>query len=236
MPKCPNCGRTTGRTEDWACQWCGSPLLSRSYKKIPKTYKQLKEERLYKLELPAGEESVASPPPNHDTSPPAHMLETEPEPAPQPEPPMETQPEPTPQPGLLMEIRPEPIEQPEPAMDTAPEAIPQPEPIRTTIEVTVEELCSAHTVDSVAADAKYRNKILKLTGVVDRIVVKDIHDIYYIMLTSAEKKEESNVRCVFDKKHGPELSRVTTGQTVTVQGKYDGYAMNILVTDCVLVR
>ncbi|MFC1929116.1 zinc ribbon domain-containing protein, partial [Chloroflexota bacterium] len=35
MQKCPNCGQPAARTEDWACQWCGYPLLSKSYKKIP---------------------------------------------------------------------------------------------------------------------------------------------------------------------------------------------------------
>ena len=42
MPKCPNCGQPAERTEDWACRWCGYPLLSPSYRKIPKTYEQLK--------------------------------------------------------------------------------------------------------------------------------------------------------------------------------------------------
>jgi len=45
MPGCPNCGRQTMRTEDWVCQWCGYPLLSRAYKKIDKTYKEIQEER-----------------------------------------------------------------------------------------------------------------------------------------------------------------------------------------------
>ena len=45
MPACPNCGRQTMRTSDWVCQWCGYPLLSRSYKKIDKTFKELQEER-----------------------------------------------------------------------------------------------------------------------------------------------------------------------------------------------
>ncbi len=52
MRKCPNCGQTAERTEDWACQWCGYPLLSEAYKKIPKTYRQLKEEELDKQEPP----------------------------------------------------------------------------------------------------------------------------------------------------------------------------------------
>ena len=51
MPRCPNCGRKTSRTEDWACKWCGYPLLSKSYKKITKTYKQFQEERRYAIGL-----------------------------------------------------------------------------------------------------------------------------------------------------------------------------------------
>ena len=50
MPKCPNCGQKTKRTEDLDCQWCGYPLLSKSYKKIPEINKQLKEEKLIKPE------------------------------------------------------------------------------------------------------------------------------------------------------------------------------------------
>ena len=45
MPACPNCGRETLRTEDWVCQWCGYPLLSKSYKKLDKTFKEFQEER-----------------------------------------------------------------------------------------------------------------------------------------------------------------------------------------------
>jgi hypothetical protein len=45
MAACPNCGRQTLRTKDWACQWCGYPLISRAFKKIDKTFKELQEER-----------------------------------------------------------------------------------------------------------------------------------------------------------------------------------------------
>ena len=86
-----------------------------------------------------------------------------------------------------------------------------------------------------AADAKFTDKTLKVTGVVDRITVNDVHSIYYIILASAEKKEQWNVRCTFDRKYGAQLDRLTTGQSVTAQGKYEGYKVNILMRDCVLV-
>ena len=66
---------------------------------------------------------------------------------------------------------------------------------------------AAYSTDEMAADAKFTNKILYVTGVVDKIVVNDIHNIYYIILTSAEKKEEWNVRCTFDRKQGARKER-----------------------------
>jgi len=196
MKKCPNCGRPTARTEDWACQWCGYPLLSDSYKKIPKTYKQLKEEKLHEQKPPVREE-------------------TEPIPVAEP----------------ISEPEPEPVPEPEPIPE--PEAEPKP----AAIETTVEELRSAYETDGEAADASFVNKILKLTGVVDRIEVQEAHDIHYITLNSAEKNLlQQNVRCHFDKRHVPELNRLTIGQTVTVQGKYDGSIIDLRMRDCVLVH
>ncbi len=265
MRKCPNCGQTAERTEDWACQWCGYPLLSKSYKQIPKTYRQLKEEKLDKQKPPVREEIVVSFPPSHGTLPLTHTREPEPEPVaepepepvaepepepvaePEPEPVAEPEPEPEPEPVAepepepVAEPEPEPEPKPEPVPQLEPEPVPQPEPVplpkpeSAAGGITVEELYSAYSADAMAADKKFTNKTLTVTGVVDRITVNDVHDIYYIVLASAEKKEQWNVRCTFDKKHGPQLDRLTTGQTVTAQGKYDGYKVNILMKDCVLV-
>jgi len=89
--------------------------------------------------------------------------------------------------------------------------------------------------DKITTDEKLTNKTLIITGIADKIVVNDMHEIYYIILTSAERKEEQHVRCTFDKKDRTELNRLAIGQTVTVQGEYDGYRINILIRDCVLV-
>ncbi|MFC1872412.1 hypothetical protein ACFLYV_01630 [Chloroflexota bacterium] len=59
MQKCPNCGQPAMRTEDWACQWCGYPLLSNAYRKIDKTYKEIKEER----QIPSNVEVETQPSP-----------------------------------------------------------------------------------------------------------------------------------------------------------------------------
>jgi hypothetical protein len=81
MADCPNCGRQALRTKDWACQWCGYPLISNAYKTIDKTYKEFQDERIdanrpaprekyeYKVEYPA-EVERKKPPVKPDYPPP----------------------------------------------------------------------------------------------------------------------------------------------------------------------
>ena len=243
MPKCPNCGQETARTEDWACQWCGYPLLSRAYKQIPKTYKQLQEESLPQQGAPVRDE----PEPVVEFEP-----DPEPEPVTEPEAVAELAPESEPvvelEPALVAESEPmlEPATKPKsaaksksvakrkPAAELEPVVEPEPEPAA--IELTVDELLSAYEVEGAAADAKFANKILKVTGIANRIEIKDTLDIYYINLTGAGTNVLQSVRCVFDKRYGPELNQLTRGQTVTVQGKYDGSIIDISLRDCVLVH
>ena len=272
MPKCPNCGRETARTEDWACQWCGYPLLSESYKKIPKTFKQLKEERLHKVEseteLAAEQEERAKKEAERQAREEAKKKAKEAREQARPEEKAWKEAEHLPkekarqelkeaeekarqqekarkeakrlvkekagqEPELKVELEPElEVEQkPEPMVE------PEPEPVAAIIELNVEELSSAFSADGAAAHEKFTNSTIKLTGNVDRIVVNDINNNYYITLASAEKKIGlRDVHCKFDKKHVPELKLLTEGETVTVQGKYAGYVIDINMRYCTLVR
>lgn len=67
------------------------------------------------------------------------------------------------------------------------------------------------------------------------IDVKDMLDTHYIRLTGAERNLLQSVRCFFDKKHAPVLQQLVIGQTVTVQGIYNGSIIEIRMMDCVLV-
>jgi hypothetical protein len=134
MAVCPNCGRQTMRTADWACQWCGYPLLSGSYKKIDKTFKELQEERKeawrsvtpepepeFEFESEAGEAPAPEPAPQPKRPP-------RPEPAPEFKRPPEPEPEPEPEPGPELELKPEPEQPapPEPEDSRPPEVLPEP--------------------------------------------------------------------------------------------------------------
>lgn len=117
MQKCPNCGRPTARTEDWACQWCGYPLLSRSYKKIPKTFRELREERQARYVPPVTEEERA---PEREVVPPPP-----PEPRPEPKAVEEAEPPPTEEVKRepVAEVRAEPVKKVKrkPVAETKPE-------------------------------------------------------------------------------------------------------------------
>ena len=305
MPKCPNCERETKRTTDWACQWCGYPLLSGSFKMIPKTFQQLKDEAWQKAkperepdsgagpeggletameaELivepaaepakdreptpePAAEptpEPIAKPSPPPDAEP-APKLKAEPavapkpakgpepvpkasviplgephrEQLPKPEKAAEPQPGPEPEAEPIKQPEPEPTPQPEPAAEPQPEPVPAPKPIKklepVAEELTVDELIEAYEQDAPAADARFVDKRLMVTGVVALIDVKETLDTHYIRLAGAEGDTSRSVKCLFDKKHAPDLSQLEKGKTATVQGKFNGSLIAIRMIDCEL--
>ena len=293
MPKCPNCGLETLRTEDWACQWCGHPLLSGSFKKIPKTFREIQEERAYKerpdIEYepePAPEAEVEPEPvtpPAPETPPPAPEpelemepeiptppetvaeakeeteVEKEPAPPPEPEPEAIEEKEPVAEAEKLSvpeaEAEPEPEPAPEPEAETVEEpvaeieaeeeAVPEPEPVAVPalepesatgiISVTVAELNAAFKSDKAGSNNKLLNKTLQVTGTVDKVFARDNLDIFYILLGGAGKPPSWQVRCSFSREDSAPLSRLTEGQTTTVQGMYVGYERNIILKDCSLV-
>jgi hypothetical protein len=186
-------------------------------------------------------EPLARPEPVVESEPkllagPEPVAESEPEPSPEPEPVAELEPEPSPEPEPVAELEPEPSPEPEPVAELEPEPTPEPEPVvKPEMEVTVNELLAAYTADEATADKTFGNKLLKLTGIVNRIEVKDYLDFNYINLSNTEDNRLEHVRCLFDKKHGAELEQLAMGQKVTVQGTYDGSIVNMRLRACVLV-
>jgi len=251
MPNCPNCGQATQRTSDWACRWCGYPLLSGSFKEILKTFAQLHEEKVTR----------------HDS---ATMESTSQQRVKEPE---QTTPEPEEKPASELREKFREVKKPEDiqlqgekktapelkakfkevkqdAEQKAPESIPSvkvdSEPVLITklkekpsdsvLETTVEELYQAFKLDLENANAQLANKIIRVTGIVGRIAVDDIIDKPCVILTSEDKTMLRNVLCVFEKEQVPELNRLHTGQTITVQGRYDSCTINILMVDCTLAN
>jgi len=124
---------------------------------------------------------------------------------------------------------------PEPGVEVSPEQEGNTAPLQPDMKLVVEELVSAYEEEGMAANARFGGKVLKITGLVDRVEVKDDYNIYYVNLIDTERQFLQGVRCVFSREHSGELSQLTRGEMVTVVGRYDGSIMDIRLVDCALV-
>ena len=287
MPKCPNCGQETARTNDWACQWCGYPLISKSYKKIQQTFKQVKEERLQQREpkpatiiehdekakqgdmarrdaerlsreqagLEAREiretakrerkekqqaerlvrekvrqEAIAIKEIDKKTQEVARrQSKGDDEHA-------RLEEEAWKEAMRLSQVQAE--KEAEEARERAKwQAEVNPEPAVDVLELSIDEFSSAFSEDSAAAHEKFTNTILRLTGKVDKVVINEINDNYFVNITGDKKGMIlRDVRCKFDKQHATELKELIKGEIARVQGEYNGYVIDISMKNCILVR
>lgn len=126
-----------------------------------------------------------------------------------------------------------------PLFTSSPGTSPQesgPAPVTTgAIEVTAEELLQIYRIDREAAEAEYKGKILKVTGVIGS-AGKNFVGTLFVKL-AGDSIEAWRVMCIFDKEHEPEMAQVMKGQTVTVQGECDDYLPpDAVLKDCSLIK
>ncbi len=102
------------------------------------------------------------------------------------------------------------------------------------MKVSATEISRAYDNNKVAADAKYKDKILEVSGIVDSIG-KDILDDPYITLKGREYSL-FGVQCMFSRASEGELAQVSKGQSITLKGKVSGELIgNVLVRGCTIV-
>ncbi len=293
MKRCPNCERVAVRTKDWACQWCGYPLISNSYRKVEMTFREVKEERMPRPPVTAmvedEPESELEPEPEPvaeielepevSQTGPEEEYESEPAVEMEPEPVIESEPEPADEPAPEETPKPKPRARRKPAAkrksavktrtaaktktaaaaesteaESATEAEPKAEPpkparrartsraksapvaapeaVQPDMEISVDDVLEDYEQDGAAAEARYGGKVLKVTGMIERVEVKDNFDIFFVTLNSQKQARMQGVRCVFDRAHSEELNRLETGQTVTIQGNFSGSLIDISLRDC----
>jgi len=235
MANCPNCGLSTMRTRDWACQWCGYPLVSGMYGKTSKTLAELKQERegeAVSTALLVETEPTVEPEPAMN-----QVVETEAEPASEPETDQatETEVEPAPEPEKNQVVETEAAVEPEPVTTEEPEPSEEKE-MQPVPEVTAAELCSTYQGYGMAGHEEFKDSVFRVSGIVDSIVTKDVVEQYRVALTDEEPHPLGEIYCKFEKKDAPVLNKLSVGQHLTVQGRYDGFVTNIVLTDCVLVN
>ena len=99
------------------------------------------------------------------------------------------------------------------------------------IEVSAKQLYADYEANGVAADEKYKGKVLRVTGRVNSID-RDIMDEIYVTLQGDEYF--GDVQCFFAESHVKEAVQLSKGQTISVKGKCDGKMMNVLLRGCTI--
>lgn len=100
-----------------------------------------------------------------------------------------------------------------------------------TIEISASQLYADYEANGVAADEKYKGKVLLVTGVVNNID-KDILDAIYVTLKADEYF--GDVQCYFADSHTKTAAQLSKGQKITVKGKCDGKLMNVALKGCTI--
>jgi hypothetical protein len=97
------------------------------------------------------------------------------------------------------------------------------------IDISARELQADYDANEVAADERYKNKILRITGTIESIN-KDILDDPYVVLRTGDFK---GVHCHFNSSDG--LQSLRKGKQIAVRCRADGYIIGSPVAkDCIL--
>ena len=112
-----------------------------------------------------------------------------------------------------------------------PEAPPQPPSID--VKVSAADLFKAYEANEIAADQRFKGKLLEVSGKIDSIG-KDLLDNPYVSLKSGGQFDILGIQAFFDEAATSQLAGLSKGQSVTLQCRCDGKMMNVMLKDCAL--
>jgi hypothetical protein len=99
-------------------------------------------------------------------------------------------------------------------------------------EITAEALFEEYQKDKIAADKKYKDQEVIVTGTVDAVKVGPSGNPYVTMNTSSLILR---VQFLFDKKHESAVMKLRKGQKATIKGRGFGRIGNVMIKDCELL-
>jgi hypothetical protein len=104
------------------------------------------------------------------------------------------------------------------------------------LTVTAFQMASDYKDNQVAADAKYKDKLVEISGSVDTIGEDALETPYIAFATENQYDVINRIQCMFGKDDSAALSNVKKGQKITLQGTVSGMLGNIIVNDCQIVQ
>jgi hypothetical protein len=102
---------------------------------------------------------------------------------------------------------------------------------RSAIDVELDTLLADYKANEVWADATYKGKLIRTTGVLGDIK-KDILDNPYVTLGHGRDFEIPEVQCSLASSHEKAAESLRKGQMITVVGSVSGLLMNVQMDDC----
>ncbi len=97
--------------------------------------------------------------------------------------------------------------------------------------LTANQLYSEYKANEVAADAKYKGRIVVVSGTIQNIG-KDIMDSAYVVIGGQGFLD--GVQCMFTKGQESSVARLSKGEPVTAKGEVSGKMGSVLLKKCSL--
>lgn len=98
-----------------------------------------------------------------------------------------------------------------------------------TASISAADLFAEYEANEVAADKKYKGKVLEISGVVDDIG-KDFLDEMYVTLAAG--KHFGHVRASFGEAHADRVASLQKGQSLRLKCRCEGKMMSVMVKNC----
>jgi hypothetical protein len=101
------------------------------------------------------------------------------------------------------------------------------------VAIDADALYGEFDANGVAADMKYKGKVLEVTGTI-KAIEKPLYGGPQVELGSAKYEFRSTVDCEFPDSALVALANLRKGQRLTIRGRYKGFGVSVLLDHCVL--
>lgn len=100
-------------------------------------------------------------------------------------------------------------------------------------KVTAQQLFGAYAANKAASDKLYKGKLLEVTGVIHDVGTDPLlNNAPEIVLSGSLMNQAPGIDCTFDQRYASEVATLKPGQTTSVLGICDGFAVNVVLLHC----
>jgi hypothetical protein len=104
-------------------------------------------------------------------------------------------------------------------------------PPKPDFNVSAPDLCREYEANSIAADLKYKGKLLEVSGTI-KDINKDILNSIFVVLDSQNPESITDAQLYFSDAHEKEAARLNKGEYFGAVCRCDGKFMNVILKDC----